>query len=185
MTTTDSWTRLAQFDKHGRHVYTKRDLGMVLGEHRPRHLQTKINALVKTGVLTRAVKGVYVFTKSKSFGLHTLEYVARSMRRGEYNYISLESALSEYGVISQIPMGRITVMTTGRSGEYKTPFGTIEFVHTNRPLAQLLQGAVDTGRPLKIATKQVAWRDLKRVGRNLHMVDEEMLTTTVFVSPSA
>lgn len=45
----------------------------------------------------------------------SLELVAR----GEYNYISLESALSEYGIISQIPIDRLTIMTTGRKGEYK------------------------------------------------------------------
>ncbi len=41
----------------------------------------------------------------------------------------LESALSEYGVISQIPIDRLTIMTTGRKGHYKTPYGTIEFTH--------------------------------------------------------
>ncbi len=34
---------------------------------------------------------------------------------GEYNYVSLESMLSEYGLISQIPIDRLTVMTTGRN----------------------------------------------------------------------
>ncbi|MDV7106381.1 hypothetical protein R3X26_18525 [Vibrio sp. TH_r3] len=32
--------------------------------------------------------------------------------------------LSDFGVISQIPVDRLTVMTTGRSGEFKTPLGT-------------------------------------------------------------
>ena len=54
------------------------------------------------------------------------------MRRGEYSYISLETMLSEYGAISQVPIDRLTVMTTGRKGEYETPFGVIEFTHTKR-----------------------------------------------------
>ena len=31
-----------------------------------------------------------------------------------FNYISLETALSDEGVISQIPINRITIMSTGR-----------------------------------------------------------------------
>ena len=83
---------------------------------------------------------------------HTLENVAKAMRRGEYNYVSLESALSEYGVISQIPM-RLTVMTTGRKGEVNTPFGTIEFTHTSRPIHDILDDIHDIGRPLRLAGK--------------------------------
>ncbi len=62
---------------------------------------------------------VYPFTLSRHKGGNTIEYVAKSLRRGEYNYISLESALSKYGVISQIPIDRLTVMTTGRKGTLK------------------------------------------------------------------
>jgi hypothetical protein len=32
-----------------------------------------------------------------------------------------------------------------------------------------------TPRPLRIATKAAAWRDLKRVGRNINMVNLEEL----------
>ncbi len=106
---------------------------------------------------------------------HAIEHVARALRRGEYNYVSLESALSEYGVISQIPVDRLTVMTTGRKGVYGTPVGTIEFVHTKRKLSAILAGVVDVQRPLRLATAQTAWRDLKRVGRNTHLVNEGKL----------
>ena len=71
------------------------------------------------GVLMRAVSGVYVNALSANGFTHTLENIAKAMRRGEYSYVSLESALSEYGVISQIPM-RLTIMTTGRKGEVTT-----------------------------------------------------------------
>jgi len=46
--------------------------------------------------------------------------------------------LSEYGVISQIPLDRLTVMTTGRKGIYKTIYGTIEFTHTKRSVENIL-----------------------------------------------
>jgi hypothetical protein len=64
-------------------------------------------------------------------------------------------------------------MTTGRSGIYKTPYGVIEFVHTKRSVADLLNSMrkIDK-RPLRIATKDAAIRDLKRVGRNVHLLEQ-------------
>lgn len=165
--------RLTEFDEQGRYVFTVRDLEKIFPEDSKRSFQTGLARLAKQGILQHAAHGVYVFGLSryrKKAG--TLEHIARMLRRGEYNYISLESALSEYGVISQIPLGRITVMTTGRSGEYHTPYGTIEFTHTKRQVADIMPHLRQTGRPLRIASKAAAWRDLKRVGRNRHLVDE-------------
>ncbi len=114
-----------------------------------------------------------MFSLSLHKGADTLEEVAKTLRRGEYNYVSLESALSEYGIISQIPVGRITVVTTGRKGEYRTPYGIIEFTHTKRPLSEVLESMIDRQRPLRVATKEAALRDLRRVGRNTHLIDSE------------
>ena len=101
-----------------------------------------------------------------------IEHVAQALRPGEFNYVSLESMLSEYGVISQIPMDRLTVMTTGAKGTHKTPFGIIEFTHTRRSVPDLLDRTlVVEGRPLRIASKQAAIQDLRRVGRNVGMMD--------------
>ncbi len=114
-----------------------------------------------------------MFAFSRHKGGYTIEYVAKSLRRGEYNYISLESALSEYGVISQIPIVRLTVMTTGRKGVFKTPYGVIEFTHTDRDDIDILNNTILSDRPLRIATESAAIRDLKRVGRNTHMLCTE------------
>lgn len=167
--------RLAAYDKQGRYVFTNRDFEKVFHESSPRAVRAGIQRLVRVGILGRAIKGVYVNNLAQSKGSSTLELIAKSLRRGEYNYVSLESALSEYGAISQIPLDRITVMTTGRKGEYKTPFGVIEFTHTKRPVKDIVQSIEDVGRPLRLANKQAALRDLKRVGRNLHLVDEREL----------
>ena len=103
-----------------------------------------------------------------------LEEIAVSKRRGEFSYVSLESALCEFGVISQIMIDRITVMTTGRSAEITTPWGVIEFTHTARTGRDIYDSTLHMeGRPLRIARLEAALRDLRRVGRNLHMVDME------------
>ncbi len=128
--------------------------------------------MVGVGLLRRAARGVYVNERAKCRDKWLIERVALALRPGEYSYTSLESALSEFGVISQIPVDRITVMTTGRSGEFVTPYGTIEFTHTNRTTASVCEGTIlDESRPMRIAKVQTALRDLRRVGRNLHLVD--------------
>ncbi|EYU15471.1 hypothetical protein [Photorhabdus aegyptia] len=89
-------------------------------------------------MLSRPVRGIYLFNFAHSHDSYAIEHIAKALRRGEYNYISLESALSEYGVISQILIDRLTVMTTGRKGLYHTPLGTIEFTHTKRQQEDIL-----------------------------------------------
>lgn len=166
---------LNDFDMQGKYVYRKADLRTLFDESGAKLDQT-INRLVEKRVLERAAHGVYVFALSKHIDMTTIEHIANSMRRGALNYESLESALSQYGVISQVPLDRITLMTTGRSGEYATPYGIIEFVHTKQQPNTILSELRDReGHPLPIATKKRAYRDLVRSGRNLGLVDKEEL----------
>ena len=166
---------LSEWDNKGRYVYTLHDFAKLFPDDKAKTLQEGVNRLVRSGLLQRACRGVYVYSLAHSADSFTIERVTQSLRRGEYNYISLESALSEYGAISQIPIDRLTVMTTGRLGTYHTPWGTIEFTHTKRAVSDILAGTLKTDRPLRMATARTAWRDLKRVGRNTHLVDEEAL----------
>ncbi|GGY00533.1 hypothetical protein GCM10007160_30400 [Litchfieldella qijiaojingensis] len=171
----DARQQFDAWDSRERYVFTHRDLHKLFPQDSPKTLQEGINRLRRQGLLESATRGVYVYKQSRHRDAYLLERIASAMRRGEYNYVSLESALSEYGVISQIPVDRLTVMTTGRKGVYRTPYGTIEFTHTSRSLGDLLSRMRDIGRPLRFATLEAAWADLKRVGRNTHLVDMEAL----------
>lgn len=175
MKKTDAIKRLTEYDKRGRYVFTKNDLAKIFHDDNERTLRAGIKRLLDDGLLIRAANGVYVNGLAQSKGSDTLEQIAKNVRRGEYSYVSLESALADYSVISQIPVDRLTVMTTGRSAEYKTPFGTIEFTHTKRSPTDILANSQQVGRTLRLATKEAAFRDLKRVGRNTHLVNEEAL----------
>ena len=167
--------RLNHWDENDRFVFNTADLAKIFHEDSPRALKASLKRLVGGEVLSRPVRGIYLYALSRNRDGNLIEQIARVLRRGEYNYVSLESALSEYGAISQIPVDRLTVMTTGRSGRYTTTLGVIEFTHTERRPGEILQGVHDIGRPLKFATPATAWRDLKRVGRNTHLVDEAEL----------
>lgn len=162
------------FDKKGRFVFTKQDFSKVFPKENQKTLDEGLARLVKAGLLTRACRGIYVNEFANSMDSYVIEHIAKHLRRGDYSYVSLESMLSEYGVISQIPVDRLTVMTTGRKGAYKTPYGTIEFTHTKRSLDDILDSAYRVAnRPLRVAKKETAIRDLKRVGRNVHLMKED------------
>jgi len=162
---------LREWDKRGRYVFQRAALAKLFAGDSEKTFSEGLNRLVKSGLLVRAARGVYVNPHAHSLDSRTIERIAQALRPGEYSYVSLESMLSEYGEISQIPIDRLTVMTTGRKGVYRTPYGTIEFTHTARPVAEILGNIKQVeGRPLRIASREVAWRDLKRVGRNVGMV---------------
>lgn len=167
--------RLSKWGERGRYVHTLHELGRIFPEDSPKTLKEGVARLVRVGLLQRACRGVYVYPLARSRDSYLIERIARALRQGSYSYVSNESALSEYGVISQAPVDRLTVMTTGRRGIYRTPYGTIEFTHTHRKLPDILAGMKSVGRPLRLATRQAAWRDLKRVGRNTHLVDKNLL----------
>ena len=81
-------------------------------------VRAALRRLVRDGVLERACRGVYVYVLAGDAEPRLIEQIAVALRRGYYSYTSLESALSEYGAISQIPVDRLTVMTTGRKGVF-------------------------------------------------------------------
>lgn len=126
--------RLDTWDKIGQSVFTRNDLAKIFHEDNPKTLQEGINRLLKYGILEGVARGIYCYTFSRT--PYRLERIARARRRGEYSYVWLESALSEYGAIPQIPVYRLTIMTTGRKGTRRTPYATIDFTHTSRPIIE-------------------------------------------------
>lgn len=165
---------LAEFIRNWRYVFHLHDFYETFHAESSRGLNASLERLVRSKILTRAAQGVYVYNCATKDS-YILEYIVKTMRRGEYNYVSLESALSQHGVISQIPMDRLTVMTTGRAGEYKTPWGVIELTHTESSFSSILEGTVETKSPIKFAKKATAVRDLRRVGRNTYLIDNTEL----------
>lgn len=175
MTRIEFLQALRTMDRRGVYVFSRGDLAKIFHLESEKTLEKSLARMVAAGLIVRASKGIYVNPDARSASTRVIEDVALALRRGHYSYVSLESALSEHGLISQIPM-RLTVMTTGASGTYDTAYGTIEFTHTRRSIAELLGRSIkDSSRPLRFARKRVALQDLLRVGRNTNMLDEDEL----------
>lgn len=166
---------LTAWSRRSRTVFTRGDLRKLFPDDSDLAFKEGLKRLVEANILTRVSRGVFVYANAERRSPDLIEEIAVTLRRGHYCYLSLESALSEYGVISQIPLAGISVMTTGRSGLFKTPYGNIEFTHSERGALEILRGSSDVGRPLRLASVRTAIRDLRRVGRNLHLVDDDAL----------
>lgn len=170
--------RLAELERRGIFVLAKRDIEKLFPDEDEKSMEKSLQRMVKANLLVKAARGVYVNPSAASRNPGwILEEVAKALRPGKLCYVSLESMLSEHGVISQIPMSHLTVMTTGASGTHETPYGVIEFTHTKRSPPEVLARTVFVkGRPLRIAKKRAAVQDLFRVGRNTDMIDHEELS---------
>lgn len=173
----DLLKRMEELERRHVFVLSKKDLEKLFPDEGEKAMEKSLQRMVKDGILGKAARGIYVNAAAASrHAGRLIEEVAKALRPGKVCYISLESMLSEYGVISQIPMNRLTVMTTGASGIHETPYGTIEFTHTKRSVPEVLNRTVFIeDRPLRIAKKQAAVQDLLRVGRNTDMIDYEEL----------
>lgn len=175
MKRTEATQILAKADRQwGLYVYLKNDLAVLFQENGDALTRT-LTSLVKADILTRAAHRIYVFAFSTHIGDATLDDIARCLRPMNITWESLESALSQWGVISQIPIGRVTYMTTGRSATYDTPFGVIELTHSKLSADQILPNLVFREGRLPLAKKQFAYENLKSTRRNLHLVDMEEL----------
>jgi predicted transcriptional regulator of viral defense system len=85
---------LSDWDRRGHYVFSLHDLAKLFPLDKPKTLKEGVNRLVRDGLLKRACRGVYIYLYAHSMDSHTVEQIAKTLRRGEYNYVSLESALS-------------------------------------------------------------------------------------------
>ena len=160
--------------ENGIYAFTNGMIRNIFPGEPEKNLKKTLSRAVSGRVIERACRGVYLYARANSVNVYKLESVAAALRGGKYSYVSLETALSEYGIISQMTLGHLTVMTTGRSQKYATPHGTREFTHTSRPGSEIVRNTFwQDGRPLRVANPETAFEDLRRVGRNIHMVDME------------
>jgi len=144
-------------------------------------LAVLLSRAAKSGLLHRVCKGIYFFPVADYPTGHLLFHAAARLRADAFNYLSLETVLSDAGVISQVPMNWISLMTSGRSHVVDCrDHGHIEFVHTaQRPGEVAGELVYDPDRRLWRASVRQALRDMKATRRSLELVDQEVLRELV------
>lgn len=141
-------------------------------------LRKSLKRHCETGLFLRVHKDVYVNGLNNPFkrNPYARYCLANALRPHSNNWESLESRLSQLGVISQVP-NRLTFMTTGKAGIVKTALGSFEFSHAPAGLVPDVTLFEETG--VMHATANQAWKDLKFVNRNIDLVDMEALAEEI------
>jgi hypothetical protein len=165
--------KLARADAAGIWAFTPPSFSALMGGVDPAYLKLMMKRLSDQGVLIRATRGVYINPNARSSPADARRGLLRFLRPREITYVSLESKLSEAGVISQVATA-LTCMTTGSPGRFETPWGALEFTHTDRAIKVGTDVVVQDDGTLE-ATIRTAVRDLRRVGRNVDLIDEAIL----------
>ncbi len=118
-------------------IHSTTELAFMLGVPCDSAFRKFLADCANKGLLRRVVKGFYESIITPSEPETAIYKTIKKLRSSVLNYISLESQLSHTGDISQVAMGRVTVVTKGRSGCFDTPYGVIEFTHTKKPIEQI------------------------------------------------
>ena len=129
----------------------------------------------RRGILERVCQGVYQYSGDPDRSGLLLFHAAAVLRAHHFNYVSLETILSEAGVISQLPMAWVTIVSTGRTAEVDCgAYGTIEFVHTQRDINTIIdQMHYAPEYRLYRASETLALADMRRFHRpTLDLVQE-------------
>lgn len=155
------------------YLFTSRDLRPLFTELSDTTFKTLLSRAVSSKLLMRLCRGLYLYQKALPNDGLLLFHAAAMLRADEFNYISLETTLSDTGVISQIPVNWITIMSSGRSNTISCGnYGNIEFVHTNQKPADLIKNLTyDHLRGMWQANVELALRDMKVTHRNTDLID--------------
>jgi predicted transcriptional regulator of viral defense system len=159
------------------YLFSLHDLEAVMPQLSAEAVNAVLGRATKNNLLKRVCRRLYLYPKVNYPAGLVLYHAAARLRANEFNYISLESALSAAGVISQIPMNWITIMSTGRTytvdcGE----FGHIEFIHTKKKLNYLaMQVNYDPDCHLWRASVSQALQDMESTRRSTDLVDWEVV----------
>ena len=114
-------------------LYSAEDLHVFFPDMSSDALMKLLSRAEKANILERVCKGIYLYPRVSFLASKVLYLTASKLRSGCFNYISLESVLCAYSIISQQMLLWLTVMTSGRSNIIRCGrFGTIEFVHTEK-----------------------------------------------------
>lgn len=164
---------LEQHASNEHYLFTLQDLRALCPDMTRSAFRTLLSRTVRAGYLVRVCRGIYLHKKNIPTSGLFLFHIASLIRANMFNYISLETVLSDAGIISQVPMNWISVMSSGCSNIISCgEFGTIEFVHTDQKPEDLVeQLSYDSNYKLWRASVPQALRDMKVTHRNCDLID--------------
>lgn len=119
-------------------VFSFEDIFKYFPDENPQTVKLQLFQWVKKGYLNRIKRGLFILKEAEindEFALTSFIYSP--------SYISLESALNSYGIISDIPFA-ITSVTLHKTKTFKTPKGLFSYRHL---APKLYFGFITAGEP--------------------------------------
>lgn len=158
------------------YLFATKDLRNLMPELSDESFKMLLGRAVRAGILTKVCRSVYLYKKAMRNDGLLLFHVVSCLRSYAFNYISLETVLSDSGIISQIPLNWITIMTSGRANKISCgEFGTIEFIHTSRSIYDVIgQLSYDVRCGMWRASVRLALQDIKVTRRNCDLIDWDL-----------
>jgi predicted transcriptional regulator of viral defense system len=155
------------------YLFKLQDLRSLLPDLSSSNFKTLLSRTVRAGYLGRVCRGLYIDHDADPKKGFLLFHAASLLRANEFNYISFETVLSDVGIISQIPINRISIMSSGRSNVIDCgEFGTIEFIHTKRKPSRIMgQLYYDQNCKLWRAGVSLALKDMRLAKRNCDLIN--------------
>ena len=172
---------LAKLADTDHYLFAQQDLSAALPGLSPSAWKALLGRAVKSGLLRRVCRGLYLYPNVDYPAGLVLYHAASRIRAHHFNYISLESVLSDAGVISQLPMNWITLMSSGRTYTYDcSNFGHIECIHTVKSPDQVeSQIYYDSRCRLWRGSVALALHDMGLTRRSMDLVDWEAVRELV------
>jgi hypothetical protein len=143
--------------------------------------KTLLTRCAQAGILTRVCRGLYLYERVLPADGLLLFHVAAYLRADGFNYISMETVLSDAGAISQVPINWISIMSSGRGSVISCGrWGTIEFVHTRQRAKEVAANLTYDARcGMWRASVSQALRDMRATRRNLDLINWSALHESV------
>lgn len=172
---------LERFVSAEQYLFAFDDLRCALPDITPGAFKALLSRAETSGLVKRVCKGIYLYPHVPYPAGRVLFHAAARLRADAFNYLSLETVLSDAGVISQIPLNWITLMSSGRSHIVNCgDFGHIEFIHTKRRPAEVAAFlSYDSECHLWRASVTLALEDMKRTCRSTDLVDWSLVDELV------
>ncbi|MBN1524255.1 MAG: hypothetical protein JW904_07235 [Spirochaetales bacterium] len=138
---------IEKFSEDVQGVFTLTDMKSIFPLTDPVTFYRKIKSLKNAGVLSRAVKGIYI---TENFDLKTL-----SQKIHPESYLSFETVLAKALIIGTIPSRQIKAVKTGKKREYS--IGENRIIHVG--ISKQLYFGFEKINGIKIAVKEKAFLD--------------------------
>ncbi|EAK5229415.1 hypothetical protein CA484_03050 [Campylobacter jejuni] len=166
---------LDYWDKKDKWLFTLNHFAVCFHKESLQNLKISLSRLSKKGYIVHVSKGLYANPRTRCSKLFQEYEVANHLRNKGYSYLSLETLLSQEGLISQIP-NRLTFVSLKFSHTYHTPYGIIEYVQKKENPERFFDDCYyDENCQVWVANPKKAIDDIYRFNRSVDLYEEQKM----------